>query len=350
MRLRDFDYHLPGELIAQRPLPERDASRLLVVRRKDGTVLHRRFRDLDTMLRPGDLLVLNDTRVIAARLHGVRQGGGKVEVLLIAEEARNRWWALVKPGRSLPVGRRLSFPEGVGAEVVDRGEEGSRLLQFDGADDIFMLLPRIGEMPLPPYVKRGASRHGGPSQDRVLDIERYQTVFAKEAGAIAAPTAGLHFTELLLTDLARHGVEIAFLTLHVGVGTFKPVTVERVIEHRMAPERYIIPEETAAAIKRAKTEGRRVVAVGTTTTRALEDAAQQGGGVRAGEGTAFLFITPGHRFRAVDMLLTNFHLPRSTLLILVCAFAGRDLILHAYAEAIRDCYRFYSYGDSMVIV
>ncbi len=312
-------------------------------------MFHRSFRDLGRVLRPGDLLVLNDTKVIPARLYGRRRGGGKVEVLLIAEEARNRWWALVKPGRGLPVGRRLRFQEGVWAEVLDCGEGGRRLLQFDGTTDIFALLPRLGEMPLPPYIKREA---GSPvrSDDRALDAKRYQTVYAKDSGAIAAPTAGLHFTEPLLADLERQGVEIASLTLHVGVGTFKPVTADRVEEHRMAPERYLIPEKTAAAIKRAKTEGRRVVAVGTTTTRALEDAARQGEVVRAGEGTAFLFITPGHRFQVVDALLSNFHLPRSTLLILVSTFAGRDLIFKAYTEAIRERYRFYSYGDAMVIV
>jgi S-adenosylmethionine:tRNA ribosyltransferase-isomerase len=318
-----------------------------MVRREDGVVLHRRFRDLGTVLRPGDLLVLNDTKVLPARLYGWRAGGGPIEVLLIAEEAPNRWWALVKPGRSLPVGRRLRFQEGLEAEVVEHGEEGRRLLQFDGVEDLYFLLPRIGEMPLPPYVKRRASER---SRDRALDAERYQTVYAKAVGAIAAPTAGLHFTEAMLAALEQGGIEIAFLTLHVGIGTFKPVTAERIEEHRMAPERYVIPERTAAAIKRAKGEGRRVVAVGTTTTRALEDAVLTAGVVRAGAGTAGLFITLGHRFRVVDALLTNFHLPRSTLLVLVSAFAGRDLILRAYAEAIRDRYRFYSYGDSMVIV
>ncbi len=349
MHLREYDYYLPAGLIAQYPPPERDASRLLVVRREDGAILHRRFRDLGTVLRPGDLLVLNDTKVIPARLFGRRRGGGQVEVLLIAEEDRNRWWALVKPGRGLPVSRRLSFQEGAGAEVLDCGEGGRRLLQFDGVEDIFALLPSIGEMPLPPYIKRG-DRSQERVHDRALDAERYQTVYAKDAGAIAAPTAGLHFTEPVLTAMERHGVEIAFLTLHVGVGTFKPVTVDRVTEHRMGPERYIIPEKTATAVKRAKAEGRRVVAVGTTTTRALEDAALQGGVVRAGEGTAFLFITRGHPFQVVDTLLTNFHLPRSTLLILVCAFAGRDLILKTYADAMRKQYRFYSYGDAMVIL
>lgn len=244
MHLREYDYYLPAGLIAQYPPPERDASRLLVVRREDGAILHRRFRDLGTVLRPGDLLVLNDTKVIPARLFGRRRGGGQVEVLLIAEEDRNRWWALVKPGRGLPVSRRLSFQEGAGAEVLDCGEGGRRLLQFDGVEDIFALLPSIGEMPLSPYIKRG-DRSQERVHDRALDAERYQTVYAKDAGAIAAPTAGLHFTEPVLTAMERHGVEIAFLTLHVGVGTFKPVTVDRVTEHRMGPERYIIPEKTA---------------------------------------------------------------------------------------------------------
>ncbi|MFQ5881248.1 MAG: tRNA preQ1(34) S-adenosylmethionine ribosyltransferase-isomerase QueA [Candidatus Methylomirabilales bacterium] len=345
MDIREFEYHLPEGLIAQYPLPERDVSRLLVVRREAGAVLHRRFRDLDTLLQPGDLLVLNDTKVILARLYGERRGGGKAEVLLIEERERNLWWALVKPGKGLPVDRRLHFPGGVSAQVVDRGEEGRRLLRFEGTEDILELLPRMGVMPLPPYLKRGAG--SGPDG---LDAERYQTVYAKEAGAIAAPTAGLHFTEAVLRQVERLGIKIAFLTLHVGIGTFKPVTVERVEEHRMASERYIIPERTAAAVKRAKAEARRVVAVGTTTTRALEDAAWQGGEVRAGEGVASLFITPGYRFQVVDGLLTNFHLPRSTLLLLVSAFASRDLIFRVYAEAIQARYRFYSYGDAMLIL
>ncbi|MFQ5848002.1 MAG: tRNA preQ1(34) S-adenosylmethionine ribosyltransferase-isomerase QueA [Candidatus Methylomirabilales bacterium] len=349
MFLSDFDYHLPEGLIAQYPCPEREAARLLVVCREDGGFRHRRFCDLGAWLRPGDLLVLNDTRVVPARLHGRRDGGGTIEVLLVEEEARNRWWVLGKPGKRLCVGRRLTFEEAVGALVVDRDGGGRRLLQFDGPEDIRTLLPRIGVMPLPAYVKRRASGTG-PTPDDAIDVERYQTVYARAAGAIAAPTAGLHFTEALLSTLEQGGVEIAFLTLHVGVGTFTPVTVERVAEHRMATERYLIPERTAAAVKRAKAEGRRVVAVGTTTTRALEDAALPGEGVRAGQGMASLFITPGHPFRVVDGLVTNFHLPRSPLLILVSAFAGRALILKAYAEAMRERYRFYSYGDAMVIL
>ncbi len=345
MNLSDFDYHLPEGMIAQYPLPERDASRLLVIDREDRAIHHHRFRDLGGVLRRGDLLVLNDTKVIPARLHGHRGGGGKIEVLLIEEEAPNRWWTLCKPSHKLPVGRRLTFQEGMAAEVVDRALGGRRLVQFDGPEDIVTLLPRIGVMPLPPYVKRGA-RTG----DRALDAERYQTVYAMQAGAIAAPTAGLHFTDALLKDLGRQGVEITFLTLHVGVGTFKPVTVEQVEQHRMEAERYTIPEATAAAVKRAKAEARRVVAVGTTTTRALEGAALQEGGMRAGEGTTSLFITPGHRFRVVDGLVTNFHLPRSTLLILVSAFAGRDLIVKGYGEAIEKGYRFYSYGDATLIL
>ncbi|MGH7387064.1 MAG: tRNA preQ1(34) S-adenosylmethionine ribosyltransferase-isomerase QueA [Candidatus Methylomirabilales bacterium] len=349
MHLREFDYELPQGLIAQHPLPERDASRLLVVRREDGAILHRQFRELSLWLQPGDLLILNDAKVIPARLYGRRTGGGKAEVLLVEEECPNRWWAVVRPGKALPVGRRLNFGAGVGALVIDRREGGRRLLQFDGTADIRAQLPRMGVMPLPPYVKRNGSVDGRPHED-ALDAERYQTVFAMAEGSIAAPTAGLHFTRALLRELEQHGIEIAFLTLHVGVGTFTPVTVERVEEHRMAAERYTIPEPTAAAIKRAKNESRRVVAVGSTTTRALEDAALDGEGVRAGEGMASLFITPGHHFRVVDALLTNFHLPRSTLLILVSAFAGRDLMGKAYEEAIQQRYRFYSYGDAMLIL
>lgn len=349
MNIREFDYHLPDGLIAQHPLPERDASRLLVVRREDGAILHRQFRELSLWLQPGDLLVLNDAQVIPARLYAQRTGGGKAEVLLVEEECPNRWWALVRPGKSLPVGRRLSFGANVGALVIDRREGGRRLLRFDGTADIRAQLPRLGVMPLPPYVKRSGNSDGRTRED-ALDAERYQTVFAIAEGSIAAPTAGLHFTRALLHELEQHGVEIAFLTLHVGVGTFTPVTVERVEEHRMAGERYTIPEPTAAAIKRAKNKARRVLAVGSTTTRALEDAALDGGGVRAGEGMASLFITPGHHFRVVDALLTNFHLPRSTLLILVSAFAGRDLVGKAYEEAIQQRYRFYSYGDAMLIL
>lgn len=345
MNLSDFDYHLPDGMIAQRPLPARDASRLLVIHRKDGMIRHHRFQDLGSMLRPGDLLVLNDTKVIPARLLGHRKGGGRNEVLLTEEETPNRWWALCKPSQKLPVGRRLTFEGGVGAEVVDRAEGGRRLLRFDGPEDIVTLLPRIGMMPLPPYIKRGAS-----TEDGALDAERYQTVYAAQAGAIAAPTAGLHVTDALLKDLGRQGIEIAFLTLHVGVGTFKPITVERIEQHRMEAERYIIPEVTAAAVKRAKIAGRRVVAVGTTTTRALEGAALEGGEIRAGAGRTSLFISPGHRFRVVDALVTNFHLPRSTLLVLVSAFAGRDLIAKGYGEAVEHGYRFYSYGDATVIL
>jgi S-adenosylmethionine:tRNA ribosyltransferase-isomerase len=349
MFLRDFDYQLPAGMIAQYPLAERDASRLLVLSRNDGTIRHGRFRDIRASLQPGDLLVLNATQVIPARLAGWRRGGGKVGVLLIEEDGPNRWWVLGRPGKGLTVGRRLSFPEGIGATVIDRGAGGRRLVQFDGPDDILALLPRVGLMPLPPYLKRGASTEER-TRDGAVDVERYQTVYAVEPGAIAAPTAGLHFTEALLTQIRGHGVEIAFLTLHVGVGTFTPVTADRVTEHRMATERYTIPEETAAAVKRAKAEGRRVVAVGTTTTRALEDAALTGEGLRAGEARASLFITPGHRFQVVDALVTNFHLPRSTLIILVSAFAGRDLIRKAYGEAIHERYRFYSYGDAMLIL
>ncbi|MFQ5656513.1 MAG: tRNA preQ1(34) S-adenosylmethionine ribosyltransferase-isomerase QueA [Candidatus Methylomirabilales bacterium] len=350
MRTSEFDYHLPEQLIAQHPLPERDASRLLVLDREDGVVLHRRFQDVRRFLRAGDLLVLNDTKVIPARLYGQRRGGGKVEILLVHEESRNHWWVLVKPARRLPVGRHVKFPEGVSGQVVDWGEERMRLVRFDGVEDVRDLLPHIGRMPLPPYIKRGAESSKDESREHPLDAERYQTVYAKQDGAIAAPTAGFHFTEALLQELELKGVEVSFLTLYVGTATFKPVTVECVDEHRMGLERYTIPERTAVAVKRAKADGRRVVAVGSTTTRALEDAALCSGEVRAGEGGASLFITPGHRFQVVDRLVTNFHLPRSTLLMLVSAFAGRDMILRAYVEAVREGYRFYSYGDAMMIL
>jgi S-adenosylmethionine:tRNA ribosyltransferase-isomerase len=334
MRLSEFDYVLPPELVAQYPLPERDASR-------------HGFRELRRWLRPGDLLVLNEAKVIPARLVGRRRGGGQAEVLLLEEQSPERWWALVKPGRRLPVGEHLTFPERVDAHVVGRGDGGRRLLAFGGSVDVRAFLLRAGFMPLPPYVRR---RSGVHRREDAVDRERYQTVYASEAGAIAAPTAGLHFTRALLQGLERDGVEMAYLTLHVSVGTFAPVTADRVLDHRMAPERYHIPERTAAAIKRAKAERRRVVAVGTTATRALEDAASRGGTVRAGAGTAALFIVPGHMFRVVDGLLTNFHLPGSTLLMLVSAFASRELVLQAYAEAIRERYRFYSYGDAMLIL
>lgn len=357
MRLRDFHYALPPGLIAQRPLPERDASRLLLLDRGTGAVAHRSFRDLPALLRPGDLLVLNDTRVLPARLDGATPRGGRVEILLLEEAEGTAWWAWVKPGRRARVGAAFSLPGGLLARVRERGPEGRILLGFDGSVPVRELLERYGRMPLPPYIKRAAP--GGRPADPLAaaaregdleDRERYQTVYAREEGAIAAPTAGLHFTDGILEAARARGVAVAFLTLHVGVGTFKPVRVAEVERHRMDPERFRIPEGTARAVKEVRGRGGRVVAVGTTTVRALESAADEGGAPRAGPGQATLFITPGYRFRVVDGLLTNFHLPGTTLLMLVSAFAGRERVLEAYGEAMAARYRFYSYGDAMLIL
>ena len=364
MRVSDFEYELPEALIAATPAAERDASRLLVVSRADGSLAHRTFRDLPACLRAGDLLVLNDTRVVPARVRGRWATGGAVEALLVEERGAGVWAAMVSPGKAARPGRRLALAEGrVPAEVVGREGDLTLLrLEHDGA--LRDILAECGEMPVPPYIVKhrsggmGCRAHFSPTPDprppapdfSQLDRDRYQTVYAREAGAIAAPTAGLHFTQALLERVRAGGVATTCLTLHLGVGTFRPVQVERVEAHRMGAERYRIPEAAALAVKAARAGGRRVVAVGTTTTRALEHAAGADGSVRSGEGLADLFIYPGYRFRVVDALLTNFHLPRSTLLMLVAAFAGRELIRRAYDEAIRERYRFYSYGDAMLIL
>lgn len=328
MLTRDFDYELPEERIAQEPAP-RGESRLLVLD-AEGPERHRRVRDLPGLLRPGDLLVLNDTRVIPARLYG-RRGEGKMEVLLVEKLGEQDWEALVRPGRRARPGTEIVF-EGLTAEVVDKREDRYRL-RF--SEPVEPHLDRLGHIPLPPYIHR---------PDEAADRERYQTVFARTPGAIAAPTAGLHFSERLLEEIAAAGVGIARVTLHVGIGTFKPVSVERVEDHRMDRERYEVGEETAEAIRRTRESGGRIVAVGTTVVRTLESS-----GGEAGSGSTELFITPGFQFRVVDALLTNFHLPRSTLLMLVSAFAGRERVLAAYEEAIREGYRFYSYGDAMLV-
>jgi S-adenosylmethionine:tRNA ribosyltransferase-isomerase len=333
----DFDYDLPASSIAQEPAP-RGESRLLVLDRT-GPERHARVRDLPRLLRPGDLLVLNDTRVIPARLYGRSAGGGKMEILLVEPLGEREWDALVKPGRRARPGARFEIGEGLTAEVVDKREDGRHRLRF--SEPVEPHLERLGHIPLPPYIHR---------PDTPEDRERYQTVYARRPGAVAAPTAGLHFTSGLLREIETAGIEIARVTLHVGIGTFKPVSAERIEEHRMERERYEIGEETAEAIRRARAAGRRIVAVGTTVVRTLEGAAVAGGGeARAGSGATDLFITPGFPFQVVDALLTNFHLPRSTLLMLVSAFAGRERVLAAYEEAIRDGYRFYSYGDAMLL-
>ena len=340
MRLSHFDFVLPPERIAQVPARPRDAARLLVLDRASGGLAHRIFRDLPDYLRPPDTLVLNDTQVLPARLRGRRPGGGAVEVLLLRPIPGGTWEALVKPGRKVRRGDRLTFAPGVLEGVVgERTDSGSRMIALEHRGDLAPILQQIGEMPTPPYVT-----------SRLEDPQDYQTVFARVPGAVAAPTAGLHFTEPLLEAIRRRGVEIAYLTLHVGLGTFRPVRVEEVARHRMDSEVYEISGEAAAVINRARTGRGRVIAAGTTCVRALESAVDGDGTIRAGAGSTALFITPGYQFRAIDALITNFHLPKSTLLMLASAFAGRERLLQAYAEAIRAGYRFYSFGDAMLIV
>lgn len=342
----DFDFELPEELIAQEAAP-RGQSRLLIINRATGDCHHASVAELGSFFRAGDLLVVNNTRVFAARLLGHRvPSGGAVECLLVQEQQPGVWTALMHPGQKLKPGARVRFEGVAGAingEVLDRHFHGRRTIRLEAeGGSLADLVDAIGHVPLPPYIKRA---------DTLADRERYQTVFARSRGSIAAPTAGLHFTRELIDQLTTRGVEVAEVTLHVGYGTFKPVRVDSVEAHSVDPERYEISESTAAAINRAKSDGRRVIAVGTTTTRALEDSASQGeGGVTAGVRQASLFIYPGHRFRVIDGLFTNFHLPKSSLLMLVAAFAGRERVLAAYREAIERRYRFYSYGDAMLIV
>ncbi len=337
-RVSDFDYELPESAIAQRP-GSRGRSRLLVTGAEGDAERHRTVGELPEILRSGDLLVVNDTRVLPVRVFATRQpSGGRVELLLVEKLCPRTWEALARPARRLKPGTALELEGGLGAEVEAAGERGLRRLRF--AAEVEPHLERFGHVPLPPYIRRG---------DEAADRESYQTVYARHPGAVAAPTAGLHFTPELLADLEARGVHRAAVTLHVGYGTFKPITAERVEDHRMDAERYSVPEAAAAAIRRARRSGGRVVAVGTTVVRTLESAASGDGTVRSGAGSTELFITPGFRFRAVDALLTNFHLPRSTLLMLVCAFAGRDRVLAAYREAVARGYRFYSYGDAMFL-
>ncbi len=357
MLVSDFDYELPDRLIAQEPAARRDDSRLLVVDRSAGAFHDSTFKRLPDHLKPGDLLVLNNTRVFPARLIGRRvrtsaRGadllGGRVEVFLVKKIETLVWETLVRPGRSLLPGARVEFARGkLAAEVLEWREGGRRTVRFTAAGDFDEIIDRIGRTPLPPYIKR-------EEEDR-LDAERYQTIFAKRRGAVAAPTAGLHFTEDLIGELRTLGVEIAEVTLHVGYGTFQPVRVEHVEDHRVEPEAYEITEDSAARINRALAEGRRIIAVGTTTTRAIEAAsinASQSPAIASSTDTAWtdLFIYPGFEFRVTGGLVTNFHLPRSSLLMLVSAFAGRELNLKAYRHAVEQAYRFYSYGDAMLIV
>lgn len=343
MDVSDFDFDLPPEAIAQRPAP-RGTSRLMTLDRATGATGHRSVADLPGLLRPGDLLVVNDTRVVPARLFGLDETGRRTEFLLVEKtEAPSAWDCLAKPGRRAKAGRTFDFGAGLRGTVLSKGESGHYRVAFSGTP-LQEALPIVGTTPLPPYIHRD----GGVADAR--DAVEYQTVYARDPGAIAAPTAGLHLTSELLDALRARGVEVCSVTLHVGIGTFKPVKVERVEEHRMDPERGVIPEETFVAVRRAKEEGRRVVAVGTTSVRTLEASAREhGGSVEAGPFETRLFLVPGAEFQVVDALLTNFHLPRSTLLMLVSAFAGREQVLAAYREAVRSGYRFFSYGDAMLV-
>ena len=354
--LAAYDYDLPPDLVAQQPLARRDASRLLVLDRARGAIVHRPFSKLPELLRPGDLLLTNRSRVFPARLLGRRQGGGAAEILLVRRTGPEVWEAMVRPGRRLRPGAVVDvapgfrarieepLPAGHARERCGAGPQATALRRVRLLLDILdpaTALERHGHVPLPPYIRR---------TDAPSDRERYQTVYARETGSVAAPTAGLHFTPALLARLAERGVERAEVVLHVGPGTFRPVEVQDVREHRVDPERFTVPEETAGAVNRALDEGRRVVAVGTTTTRALESAVDGRGHIRAGESETGLVIVPGFLFRVTGALVTNFHLPRSSLLLLVSAFAGRERVLAAYAEAVGLRYRFYSYGDAMLVV
>lgn len=338
IRTSGFDYDLPPELIAQRPIEPRDHARLLVVRRTDGSLAHRRFLDLPGLLEAGDLLVVNDSRVIPARLHARKSTGGAVELLLLRRAESGWWLALARPSRRLRPGSFLSIEGGgrsYGIELGMRRDDG--LFEVRLEDEA--LIAACGEAPLPPYI-----------HEPLADPERYQTVYAREEGSAAAPTAGLHFTPHLMERLAERGVELAYVTLHVGLDTFRPVEVDDPREHHIHTEYTVLPPETAGAIAQARARGGRVVAVGTTSVRTLESAAREDGKVEAYRGDTGLMILPGHAFRAVDTMITNFHLPRSTLLMLVSAFAGKDLIDAAYAEAVRERYRFYSFGDAMLLL
>nr|WP_330398031.1 tRNA preQ1(34) S-adenosylmethionine ribosyltransferase-isomerase QueA [Lachnoclostridium sp. An118] len=340
MRRQDFSFNLPQELIAQDPLKDRASSRLLVLDKETGETSHHVFREIKDYLHPGDCLVINDTKVIPARLIGSKIGtDAKIEILLLKRKEDNVWETLVKPGKKAKPGARISFGEGLLiGEVIDVVEEGNRLVRFT-YDGIFEeILDQLGQMPLPPYITH-----------QLEDKNRYQTVYAKHSGSAAAPTAGLHFTPELLQEIEGEGVDIASVTLHVGLGTFRPVKVDNILEHHMHSEFYQIEESEAEKINRAKEKGGRVICVGTTSCRTIESAADENGHLRAGSGWTDIFIYPGYKFKLLDCLITNFHLPESTLLMLVSALAGREHVLAAYEEAVRERYRFFSFGDAMFI-
>lgn len=340
MKTDDFDFELPDFLIAQTPLEKRDGSKLLVLDKETGAIEHRKFKDILSYLHKGDVLVLNDTKVIPARLYGTKEETNAcIEILMLKEEGNDIWECLTRPAKRIKVGTIVSFGNGkLKAECVEVKEEGIRLFKLLYTGILYEILDELGEMPLPPYI-----------HEKLKDKDRYQTVYAKKSGSAAAPTAGLHFTESLLSEIEKKGVEIYYITLHVGLGTFRPVSVEDVTKHKMHSEFYSMSEEVALALNRAKEEKRDIISVGTTTTRTLETIMNRYGTFKACKGWTDIFIYPGYTFKAIDHLITNFHLPKSTLMMLVSALAGKEYIMHAYREAVDKKYRFFSFGDSMFI-
>lgn len=340
MKVSEFDFYLPEELIAQHPKEKRDESRLMVVDKKDGEIKHKVFKDIIDYINPGDCLILNNTRVLPARLIGEKENtGGKMEFLLLKRLESNLWETLVKPGKRAKIGSRFVFGGGeLKAEVKEIGEEGSRIVKFEYEGIFEEVLDRLGQMPLPPYIT-----------EQLEDRERYQTVYSKEVGSAAAPTAGLHFTEELMNKLKEKGVNICFVTLHVGLGTFRPVKVEDIEEHHMHSEYYTMSKETADIINETKKKGGKIIAVGTTSCRTLETIGDNSGKVSEESGWTDIFMYPGYKFKVVDTIITNFHLPQSTLLMLVSAFSSKDIIMKAYDIAVKEKYRFFSFGDAMII-
>ncbi len=339
MKTKDFYFDLPEELIAQKPLEDRSSSRLLTLNKTTGEIEHKHFKDIVGLLKKGDCLVINDTKVIPARLFGFKKTGAKVEVLLLSRKDKDVWEVLVNPGRKVKIGDQVFFGEGkLSATVIDIVEGGNRIIQFH-YDGIFEeILDELGEMPLPPYIK-----------EKLKDKNKYQTVYAKNEGSSAAPTAGLHFTEKLLSEVKEKGIDIARVTLHVGLGTFRPVKVDNVLEHTMHEEFYVVEKEQADIINNAKKNGGKIICVGTTSSRTIESCSDDAGHVNHGSGYTGIFIYPGYQFKAVDCLITNFHLPESTLIMLVSALCGKENTLHAYQEAVKLGYRFFSFGDAMFI-
>ncbi|CDO01758.1 S-adenosylmethionine:tRNA ribosyltransferase-isomerase [Oceanobacillus picturae] len=341
MNIEDFDFHLPEELIAQTPLKDRTSSRLLVLDKNKKELDHKKFKDIKDYIKPGDALVLNDTRVLPARLYGVKEDtGANIEVLLLHQENGDTWEVLAKPAKKVKQGSVITFGDGkLQATCVGLKEHGGRVMEFSYSGIFYEVLDELGEMPLPPYIK-----------EKLPEKERYQTVYAKEEGSAAAPTAGLHFTNELLDELKAKGVTVSFITLHVGLGTFRPVSVDNIDDHQMHSEFYHMSQETADTLNQIKEQGGRIISVGTTSTRTLETIARDNGTFVETSGWTDIFIYPPYQFRAVDGLITNFHLPKSTLIMLVSALADKDSILHAYKEAVRERYRFFSFGDAMLII